>query len=125
MAAVLSTPGVAQRAAALAPLVEGSDAGLLPYRTRLFTTRHLAQYRFTARLAAAPERDHRWEGAVVGGVTTAVLVGLFAHELCSGFGDDHCVGRAIYAAGLTAPIGAGIGALIGSLFPKEPAPTRS
>lgn len=78
-----------------------------------------------AAVAFGHPKDHRLEGAIVGGVVVGAGLALFSNALC-GLGDEpasQCAGLVFEYFLLGGAIGGLLGALVGSTFPKpSPAP---
>ena len=73
-----------------------------------------------------PSNDYAWEGAKAGAVILGIGgIGL-GYGLCSEGDNGHsttfgyCAPRALLGGLIAATVGAGLGALIGSAFPKAP-----
>ncbi len=71
-------------------------------------------------LPTAP--DYRWEGILIGGTAGFAFGGYLGFEFChwSDSPRRHCTLAAIEGALVTGVLGAGMGGLIGGLFPKPP-----
>ncbi len=70
--------------------------------------------------------DHRWEGALVGGIGLGLFASWFAVGWCA-YEDSspgwNCMAGGFLGLIVGGAIGAGVGGLVGGLFPKEkPAP---
>jgi hypothetical protein len=74
----------------------------------------------TASLSTSRSRDHRWEGAIIGGAATAVAFGIVLHALCSSTDSGGgCFGDSLKAGALGAALGGLTGALIGGSIPRR------
>ena len=73
----------------------------------------------TLRSYRVPE-THWKEGAAVGGMVGAVLVGMYANGMCQ-YSDvsDGCGGALITGVVIGGLLGFGVGGLVGGMFPKD------
>ncbi len=65
--------------------------------------------------------DHRWEGAIIGGVTLGLLASMMSHGLCTQGGDSFssCLDTTILALAVGAVPGLVVGGMLGSAIPKS------